>query len=65
MMKHFSKIAAAIFCLIALFYGVTTTRTFAQDAPTTVDQAVDQPAKIPLTARHTVGRNNFRITILP
>ena len=46
MMKHFSKIAAAIFCLIALFYGVTATRTFAQDTPTTVDQTVDQPAEL-------------------
>jgi len=41
MMKHFSKIAAAIFCLIALLYGVTATHTFAQDTPTTVDQPAE------------------------
>lgn len=44
-MKHVNKIAAAIFCLAALCYWATTLPTFAQDVPTTVDQAdaVQQP----------------------
>lgn len=41
MMKYVSKIAAALFCLVALCYWATTLPTFAQDIPTTVDQPAE------------------------